>query len=164
MQNIQSQLLNARKAKQAVRMLSREDKKNILNKIAKGLLDHKETIIQENKKELKRMDPTDPKFDRLKLTDERINGLAQSIIDVANLEDPTGQILSSKILDNGLKIEKKTVALGVVGVIYESRPNVTVDVAALCLQSGNVCLVRGGSDAWFTNSYLVDMRRMAFTS
>ncbi|NGM62806.1 glutamate-5-semialdehyde dehydrogenase [Sphingobacterium sp. SGG-5] len=164
MQNIQSQLLNARKAKQAVRMLSREDKKNILNKIAKGLLDHKETIIQENKKDLERMDPTDPKFDRLKLTDERINGLAQSIIDVANLEDPTGQILSSKILDNGLKIEKKTVALGVVGVIYESRPNVTVDVAALCLQSGNVCLLRGGSDAWFTNSYLVDMIRDAFTS
>src|SRR5690606_6040503 len=105
MQNIQSQLLNARKAKQAVRMLSREDKKNILNKIAEGLLDHKETIIQENKKDLERMDSKDPKFDRLKLTDERINGLAQSVVDVSKLEDPTGQVLSSKVLDNGLRIE-----------------------------------------------------------
>src|SRR5690606_26232945 len=162
MQNIQSQLLNARRAKQAIRVLSQEDKKNILNKIARELLDHKEDIIQENKKDLERMDPKDPKFDRLKLTDERINGLAQSVIDVSDLEDPTGQVLSSKILDNGLQIEKKTVALGVVGVIYESRPNVTVDVAALCLQSGNVCLLRGGSDAWYTNSYLVDMIRQVF--
>src|SRR5690606_32359225 len=123
MQNIQSQLLNARKAKHAVRTLSREDKKNILNKIAQELLDHKETIIRENKKDLERMDPKDPKFDRLKLTEERIRGLAQSVVDVSNLEDPTDKVLSSKLLDNGLKIEKKTVALGVVGVIYESRPN-----------------------------------------
>ncbi len=164
MQNIQSQLLNARKAKHAVRTLSYEDKKNILNKIAQELLDHKETIIRENKKDLERMDPKDPKFDRLKLTEERIRGLAQSVVDVSNLEDPTDKVLSSKILDNGLKIEKKTVALGVVGVIYESRPNVTIDVAALCLQSGNVCLLRGGSDAWYTNSYLVDMIRQVFVS
>ncbi len=164
MQNIQSQLLNARKAKEAIRVLSRADKQNILNKIAQELLNRKDTIIRENQKDLERMDPADPKFDRLKLTDERIDGLAQSVIDVSNLEDPTGQILSSKVLDNGLKIEKKTVALGVVGVIYESRPNVTIDVAALCLQSGNVCLLRGGSDAWYTNSYLVDMIRQVFVS
>src|SRR5690606_16754879 len=139
-------------------------KKNILNKIAQELLDHKETIIRENKKDLERMDPKDPKFDRLKLTEERIRGLAQSVVDVSNLEDPTDKVLSSKLLDNGLKIEKKTVALGVVGVIYESRPNVTIDVAALCLQSGNVCLLRGGSDAWYTNSYLVGMIRQVFVS
>ncbi len=164
MQNIQSQLLNARKAKEAIRVLSRADKQNILNKIAQELLNRKDAIIRENQKDLERMDPVDPKFDRLKLTDERIDGLAQSVIDVSNLEDPTDQILSSKVLDNGLKIEKKTVALGVVGVIYESRPNVTIDVAALCLQSGNVCLLRGGSDAWYTNSYLVDMIRQVFVS
>src|SRR5690606_38936428 len=87
--------------------------------------------------------------------------LADSVIDVANLEDPTGKVLLRKTLENGLQIEKRSVALGVVGVIYESRPNVTVDVVALCIQSGNVCLLRGGSDAWFTNSYLVSLIRQA---
>jgi len=78
-------------------------------------------------------------------------------LDVANLPDPTGVTLTSKILPNGLQIEKKSVALGVVGVIYEARPNVTIDVAALCIQSGNVCLLRGGSDAIYTNTCLVDL-------
>src|SRR5690606_24774717 len=71
------------------------------------------------------------------------------------------KVLLQKTLENGLQIEKRSVALGVVGVIYESRPNVTVDVVALCIQSGNVCLLRGGSDAWFTNSYLVSLIRQA---
>lgn len=101
------------------------------------------------------MDPEDPKYDRLLLTEERIVALADSVCGIAKLSDPTGVILSSKILDNGLHIEKKTVALGVVGVIYESRPNVTIDVAALCVRSGNVCVLRGGTDAWFTNNALV---------
>jgi glutamate-5-semialdehyde dehydrogenase len=136
-----------------------ERKREILKSLSDTLLAHKDQIIIENAKDLERMDLADSKYDRLRLTDERIEDLASSMIDVSKLSDPTGQILSSKVLENGLKIEKKSVALGVVAVIYESRPNVTVDVAALCIQSGNVCLLRGGSDAWFTNSYLVALIR-----
>jgi glutamate-5-semialdehyde dehydrogenase len=116
-------------------------------------------IIAENQKDLVKMDDADPKKDRLLLSADRIIGLAKSVNEVAALEDPTGQILSEKTLPNGLQVQKKTVALGVVGVIYESRPNVTIDVAALCIRSGNVCLLRGGTDAYFTNICLVDIIR-----
>ncbi len=101
------------------------------------------------------MPDTDPKKDRLLLSAARIEDLAKSVEEIAALPDPSNRLLSEKILDNGLLVQKITVPLGVVGVIYESRPNVTVDVAALCIQSGNVCLLRGGTDAFCTNSYLV---------
>lgn len=159
MQTIQQQLLNTRKAKLSINNLDAGVKKTILNKIAGKLREQVNQIIVENQKDLDRMDPADAKYDRLKLTADRIEGLAASVIDVSDLADPTHQLISSRKLDNGLLVEKKTVALGVVGVIYEARPNVTIDVAALCIQSGNVCLLRGGSDAWYTNSYLVTLIR-----
>ncbi len=161
MDSIKQQLVQARHAKKAMSMLTLPQKKQLLQAISEVLVAHKDAIIDQNKKDLDRMDPQDPKYDRLMLTGERIQALAGSVIDVANLEDPTGKILLQKTLGNGLQIEKRSVALGVVGVIYESRPNVTVDVVALCIQSGNVCLLRGGSDAWFTNSYLVSLIRQA---
>src|SRR5690606_30696604 len=161
MNSIKQQLVQARQAKKAMGMLTLPQKKQLLQAISALLVVHQDYIIDENKKDLDRMDPQDAKYDRLKLTGERIQALASSVNDVANLEDPTGKVLLQKALENGLQIEKRSVALGVVGVIYESRPNVTVDVAALCIQSGNVCLLRGGSDAWFTNSYLVSLIRQA---
>ena len=161
MSSIKQQLIQARQAKKAMSTLTLHQKRQLLEAISSQLTSNLGTIIEENKKDLDRMDPQDPKYDRLKLTPERIQALSSSVIDVANLEDPTGKVLLRKTLENGLKIEKQTVALGVVGVIYESRPNVTVDVVALCIQSGNVCLLRGGSDAWFTNSYLVSLIRQA---
>src|SRR5690606_5398574 len=157
MKGIQQQLSNATRAKRQISALSVQDKAKILTLLSQKLLSAKERIKEENQRDLDNMDPRDPKYDRLMLTDARIEGLASSLLDIARLPDPTGRIISSKILENGLQIEQRTVALGVVGVIYESRPNVTIDVAALCLQSGNVCLLRGGSDAWFTNSYLVGL-------
>jgi len=159
MDSITQQLVRARQAKKAIAKLTLTDKKQLLEAISALLIAQQDTIIEENQKDLDRMDPQDPKFDRLTLTPERIQALARSVIDVASLEDPTGKVLLRKTLENGLQIEKRSVALGVVGVIYESRPNVTVDVVALCIQSGNVCLLRGGSDAWFTNSYLVSQIR-----
>lgn len=161
MNSIHQQLIQARQAKKAMGMLTLSQKKQLLQAISELLVVHQDAIISENKKDLDRMDPQDPKYDRLKLTVDRIQVLADSVIDVANLDDPTGKVLLQKTLENGLQIEKRSVALGVVGVIYESRPNVTVDVVALCIQSGNVCLLRGGSDAWFTNSYLVSLIRQA---
>lgn len=164
MGSIQQELQSARKAKQAIGKLNLVDKAEILNKIADSLIVHTNDIVRENQKDLNRMDPQDAKYDRLMLTGERINALASSVRDVANLEDPTGKILLSKRLENGLFIEKRSVALGVVGVIYESRPNVTIDVAALCIQSGNVCLLRGGSDAWYTNIFLVRLIHAVLSS
>ena len=154
---ILSQLENTRKAKRAISRLNISQRAQILNAIADNILAHVEEVLLENQKDLDRMDPQDPKFDRLKLTKSRVEDLAAGVRAVAILGDPTGKILSSETLDNGLLIEKKSVALGVVGVIYESRPNVTIDVAVLCIQSGNVCLLRGGSDAWFSNFYLVGL-------
>src|SRR5690606_1751933 len=114
-------------------------------------------IIASNLQDLDKMDDADPKKDRLLLTAERIEDLSKSLEDIALLPSPAGVVLLERKLDNGLSIIKKTVPLGVVGVIYESRPNVTIDVAALCIRSGNVCLLRGGSDAYHTNLVLVEL-------
>ncbi|MCA5005173.1 glutamate-5-semialdehyde dehydrogenase [Sphingobacterium bovistauri] len=157
MRSIQDQLIAAQKAKKFINALSKIEKQAIMIGISEALLEAIDTIIDENKKDLDRMDSSDSKYDRLLLTKERVIGLSNSVLNVANLPDPTGVTLSSKSLPNGLQIEKKSVALGVVGVIYEARPNVTIDVAALCIQSGNVCLLRGGSDAIYTNTCLVNL-------
>lgn len=157
MGSILEQLERASRAKTDISSLGIDAKRELLNNLANALEINSEAIVLENQNDLDRMDPLDSKYDRLKLTIDRIQALAQSLREIAQLPDPTGLLLSEKLLANGLKIERKSVALGVVAVIYEARPNVTVDVAALCIQSGNVCLLRGGSDAWHTNSFLVDL-------
>jgi glutamate-5-semialdehyde dehydrogenase len=155
MENINNLLSNASNATAQIRGLSAEKKQQVLEQLATEIELNIHLIIDENKKDLARMADEDPKKDRLLLNEERILALAQSVRDVAILEDPTGKVMLEKHLPNGLFIQKKTVALGVVGVIYEARPNVTIDVAALCIRSGNVCLLRGGSDAEETNICLV---------
>lgn len=157
METINHILKAASQATTVIKNLSASKKEEVLNDLAKELIKNSDLIIVENKKDLDKMDDADPKKDRLLLSPERIIGLAKSIKEVAVLEDPTNIVLSEKTLENGLNVQKKTVPLGVVGVIYESRPNVTVDVAALCIRSGNVCLLRGGTDAYFTNICLVDI-------
>ncbi|TKB98712.1 glutamate-5-semialdehyde dehydrogenase [Pedobacter cryophilus] len=157
MENITQLLKNAVEATTQIKILSAEKKQQVLEQLAQEIDNNIASIISENKKDLDRMADDDPKKDRLLLNEDRIKGLAQSIIDVSKLDDPTGKVISETHLDNGLFIQKKTVALGVVGVIYESRPNVTIDVAALCIRSGNVCLLRGGSDAEATNLCLVNI-------
>ncbi|MCS4166691.1 glutamate-5-semialdehyde dehydrogenase [Sphingobacterium sp. BIGb0116] len=154
-ESIVKQLQAAAKAKQILQQLAPDTKIAILNAIADGLVTHTADILQANKIDLDRMSDDDPKKDRLLLNSDRLKGLADSVKQIAQLADPTDQLLLKKILPNGLEIEKITVPLGVVGVIYESRPNVTIDVAALCIQSGNVCLLRGGSDALYTNEALL---------
>ena len=157
MESIQPLLEKAANATNAVKQLSDDKKKQILLSLASEIRNHVSTIVSENKKDLDRMPDTDPKKDRLLLTPARIEDLAKSMEEIADLADPTNQVLSEKTLPNGLFIQKKTVPLGVVDVIYESRPNVTVDVAALCIRSGNVCVLRGGTDAFYTNTCLVEL-------
>ena len=101
------------------------------------------------------MDPANPKYDRLKLTEERLAGIAGDMKNVASLPSPLGKLLSETARPNGMVIRKITVPFGVIGVIYEARPNVTFDVFSLCLKSGNACVLKGGSDADSTNRALV---------
>jgi glutamate-5-semialdehyde dehydrogenase len=154
---IQEQLIDAKNARKSISGLSDTGKRQILRQLAAVITAHTDEIIAENAKDRQKMDPDDPKLDRLLLNADRIAGLSESLVDVSNLADPTNVLLSENTMSNGLFIQKKTVALGVVGVIYESRPNVTIDVAALCIRSGNVCLLRGGQDADHTNKYLVGL-------
>ena len=128
------------------------------------LLENSAAIIAENVKDLSCIAAGDPMRDRLLLNSDRIIHLSKSVDEIANLKDPTGQILTDKLLANGLKLTKISVPLGVVGVIFESRPNVTVDVAALCIRSGNAVVLRGGSDAWHSNVILVQLIHQALIS
>lgn len=155
METIQPLLEQAAKASRIIRRVSDDGRKKLLQLLADRIKENSVQIIAENKKDLDKMPDTDPKKDRLMLNPARIDDLVTSLIDISNLPDPTSQILADKNMPNGLHIQKISVPLGVVGVIYESRPNVTVDVAALCLRSGNVCVLRGGTDAFHSNTILV---------
>ena len=127
----------------------------VLLKVADAAEKNCDFILSENKKDLERMDKNDPKYDRLLLTKERILGIAADIRNVVNLPSPVGKVLDEKTRPNGMKIKKITVPFGVIGIIYEARPNVTFDVFALCFKSGNACVLKGGSDAIDSNTAIV---------
>jgi glutamate-5-semialdehyde dehydrogenase len=129
----------------------------VLLDVAKAAVEQTAYLLQENKKDLERMDPADPKYDRLTLTASRIQDIANDIKNVAGLTSPLGAVLSDKTLTNGLHIKKVRVPLGVVGVIYEARPNVTFDVFALCFKTGNISILKGGSDADFSNRAIISV-------
>jgi len=158
------QLALTRAASTSLALATSEKKNEILFSLAQLLLENSALIIAENEKDLATISANDPMRDRLLLNSDRIINLSKSLHEVAKLTDPTGQTLSDKVIANGLKLTKISVPLGVVGVIFESRPNVTVDVAALCIRSGNAAILRGGSDAWHTNSILVQLIHRALIS
>ncbi len=157
MNSILPLLQKTQQASAAIRRLSDAQRSDLLNQLANIIEQSKVLIMLENQKDLDLMDKADPKYDRLLLTESRIQGLADSLREVALLPDPTGEILTERNLENGLNIKKIAVPIGVVGVIYESRPNVTIDVASLCLRSGNACVLKGGKEAIFSNSCLVGL-------
>lgn len=127
----------------------------VLSDIADTLLSRQTEVLAANMEDLKRMDPANPKYDRLKLTAERLRGIAEDMKNVASLPSPLGKLLSEVTRPNGMVIQKISVPFGVIGVIYEARPNVTFDVFSLCFKSGNVCVLKGGSDADLSNRALV---------
>lgn len=129
----------------------------VLLKLADAVEENIPFIISENEKDLRKMDQNDPRYDRLLLTKERIEGIASDIRSVASLPSPVGRILDQRVRPNGLKISKVSVPFGVVAVIYEARPNVTLDVFSLCFKSGNACVLKGGSDAINSNKALVNI-------
>ncbi|MDB5146625.1 MAG: Gamma-glutamyl phosphate reductase [Mucilaginibacter sp.] len=127
----------------------------VLQDVAAEAIAQTEYILAENQKDLNLMDPEDPKYDRLKLTAARIEAIAGDIVNVARLDSPLGKQLSETHMPNGLSISKVRVPLGVVGVIYEARPNVTFDVFALCFKTGNISILKGGSDADHSNRAII---------
>ncbi len=130
---------------------------DMLLRLADAMEQESVSILEANQKDLDRMDPSNPKYDRLKLTTERISGIASDMRNVASLPSPLGRSLTSVIRPNGLHIEKISVPLGVIGVIYEARPNVTFDVFSLCIKAGNACLLKGGSDAEYSNRCIMEL-------
>ncbi|MCF2496553.1 glutamate-5-semialdehyde dehydrogenase [Dyadobacter chenhuakuii] len=157
MESILPLLEQTQKAAASVRNLTGQQRSDLLLNIAAQVQANVANIITANQKDLDVMDDTDPKKDRLLLNEQRIQALAQSLRDVAALPDPSGEVLLERTIEQGLSLRKIAVPLGVVGVIYESRPNVTLDVASLCLRSGNACVLKGGKEAHYSNLFLVGL-------
>jgi len=147
-----------KEAAAAVKSLIGVDEQKInalLNDTADALLEAKDAVLEANRMDLMQMESSNPKYDRLKLTSERIDGMAADMRQVALLPSPLGHLLGETVRPNGMRIQKVSVPFGVIGIIYEARPNVTFDVFSLCIKSGNVCLLKGGSDAVHSNRALV---------
>ena len=137
--------------------LSDERINEVLNAVADEIAGETEYILQENAKDLARMEPTNPKYDRLKLTVDRLKDIASDMRSVATLPSPLGRILKEVTRPNGMKLTKTSVPFGVIGIIYEARPNVSFDVFSLCFKSGSACILKGGSDAEYSNLAIVGL-------
>jgi len=154
---IVERLKAVQKASRGIVALDPDAINGMLRELADRIPGAAEAILTANKKDLERMDPADPKYDRLLLNESRLESIASDIRNVAALPSPLDQVLEERTLPNGLSLKKVTVPLGVVGIIYESRPNVTFDVFSLCLKSGNATVLKGGSDAAFSNIAIVEL-------
>lgn len=144
-------------SKAAIQLRSLPDKKikSVLLQLADALEENMQTVLKANKKDLSAQDPNNPRNDRLMLNEQRVKNIANSIRKISRLPNPSGKIIAERTLENGLQVQKITVPLGVVGAIYESRPNVTFDIATLCLRSQNGCVLKGSKDADNTNKAAV---------
>lgn len=146
-------------ASRKLNLLDNNTINQVLNAVADKAIASTALILAENAKDLARMDIGDPKYDRLKLTEQRIADIAADMRNVVSLPSPLGRVLSESERPNGLKIQKISVPFGVIGIIYEARPNVTFDVFSLCLKSGNACVLKGGSDAIDSNTIITEIIR-----
>ena len=137
--------------------LSVERRDAVLVKLADAILANSAALLAANAEDLGRMDPANPLYDRLRLTEKRLADIAGDMRHVATLPSPLGEVIEERTLPNGLRLRRVRVPFGVVGVIYEARPNVTFDVFSLCFKSGNACILKGGSDAERSNRAIVDL-------
>ena len=157
MQQTQRQFEVVRQASREMVKISPEQTSRLLEGFADAIEANITSIVEANTRDLVKIDPSDYRYDRLMLTPDRLRGIASDTRKVAHLPAPCGEVIEERAMENGLRISRVRVPLGVVGVIYEARPNVTVDVAALCLRSGNAAVLKGGSDANESNVILVDI-------
>ena len=144
-------------ASKSLATLTDQQRNDILNAVADAIIDYQERILAANEKDLAKMDPKNPLYDRLQLTEKRMADIASDMRNVASLPSPLGHVTKEKTLPNGLRLCRVSVPFGVIGMIYEARPNVTFDVFSLCLKSGNACVLKGGSDADLSNQASVEL-------
>ena len=138
-------------------LMSNDTINQVLMAVADKALAKTDTILAANAKDLARMDAANPMYDRLKLTKERLEGIAGDTRNVATLPSPLGKVLKHSVLPNGLDLKRVSVPFGVIGIVYEARPNVTFDVFALCLKAGSACILKGGKDADDSNRAIVGL-------
>ena len=161
MNSVLSLIVKTHKASIKLRSMHDSQIQNMLLSLANALEKNKSHILEANAKDLSKQDADNPRNDRLMLNEQRVINIANAIRNVSQLPDPCGKVLEKRTLHNGLQLEKIAVPLGVVGAIYESRPNVTFDIAALCLRSHNACVLKGSIDAHETNKVSVDIIKQA---
>lgn len=153
--DIKIQLQDVKNASRSLLGMSDKTISDVLCAVADEAVMQAGAILDANEQDLDRMDPANPKYDRLKLTLERIQGIAADMRNVAHMPSPVGRVLKDTVRPNGLKIKQVSVPFGVIGIIYEARPNVSFDVFSLCLRSHNACVLKGGSDAQVTNEAII---------
>ena len=151
--------IRTKDASRSLAVLDDERRNAVLLRLADAIVEKSSVILEANAVDLAAMDRSNPLYDRLMLTEERLAGIAADMRQVASLPSPLGRTLVERTLPNGLKLRKVSVPFGVIGVIYEARPNVTFDVFSLCFKSGNACLLKGGSDADASNRAAVALIR-----
>ncbi len=144
-------------ASKGLALLTDQQRNDILMAVADAIIDYKERILVANEHDLAKMDVSNPLYDRLQLTPKRLDDIAGDMRNVASLPSPLGHITKQKTLPNGLRLCRVSVPFGVIGMIYEARPNVTFDVFSLCFKSGNACVLKGGSDADLSNQAAVQL-------
>ena len=146
-----------RLASRTLALLEEKQINAILMAVAEAIPHYMNRILEANETDLSRMDPDNPKYDRLRLTEQRLLDIASDIRNVAALPSPLNKVLEESVRPNGLRLKKVSVPFGVIGIIYEARPNVTFDVFSLCLKSGSACVLKGGSDAAESNRAIVEL-------
>ena len=146
-----------KRASKSLALLSDEQRNNILQAVADAIVNNKEKILKANSLDLAKMSKDNPLYDRLQLTEKRLDDIASDMRNVATLPSPLGHITKQKTLPNGLRLCRVSVPFGVIGMIYEARPNVTYDVFSLCFKSGNACVLKGGKDADVSNQASVNL-------
>lgn len=164
MMNMDSIFQEVKAASRDLALLDNEKINEVLWAVADAAIQHASFILNENAKDLAKMDVADPMYDRLKLTHTRIEDIALGIRNVAKLPSPLGRVLKDVVRPNGMHLRRVSVPFGVIGVIYEARPNVSFDVFSLCIKSGNACILKGGSNADASNRAIVEIIHQALAS
>ena len=157
------QFFIAKKASRALALISDAKRNEVLLAVADAIKAGEQTILKANEEDLERMDKTSPLYDRLQLTPKRLEDIASDMRHVAELPSPLGRVLKEKTLDNGLHLRRVSVPFGVIGMVFEARPNVAFDVFSLCFKSGNACVLKGGKDADSSNKAIVALIHQVLT-
>lgn len=157
MENFEDTFKAVKAASTEVALLSDEKRNEILRGLADLTDNSHPYLLEANAKDLDRMEKSNPLYDRLQLTDNRLDGIAAALREVADLPSPLGEVMEERTLPNGIELKKIRVPFGVIGIVYEARPNVTFDVFALCLKSGNASILKGGADAHYTNEAVMTL-------